>query len=144
MQAGQHEVLGAIYVPSQNNNSDSSHGQHRHNGGTGAGSHGAGGAGGGGSGGHGSHHGQGHANAQVDRRNINSYEITPTIINCRGTANFAKAKQYGRWIILHRNNPAEMMGQLVILSISYPIKCLNILFSFFYYATVVLMVGSAF
>jgi hypothetical protein len=39
-------------------------------------------------------------------------KIEPALINCRND-NFFKAQQYGRWIILNRQNPTEMLGEQV-------------------------------
>ena len=40
-------------------------------------------------------------------------KIQPALINCRND-NFFKAQQYGRWIILNRQNPTEMLGEQVL------------------------------
>lgn len=40
-------------------------------------------------------------------------KIEPALINCRND-NFFKAQQYGRWIILNRQNPTEMLGEQVL------------------------------
>ena len=43
-------------------------------------------------------------------------KIEPALINCRNDS-FFKAQQYGRWIVLNRENPTEMLGEQVCMKI---------------------------